>query len=50
MNRSRNDYIVAEEIQDYFKDNKIYSVTREEAQYLIHFFDSDNDSRLSYPE
>lgn len=50
LDRNRNDYVVAEEIVEYFKENKIYSVTLNEAQYLITFFDSDEDRRLSYAE
>jgi len=50
MDRNRNDYIIAEEIQDFLKDNKIYSPTIEECQFIVKFFDSDEDSRLSYSE
>jgi hypothetical protein len=42
--------VTAEEIQAYLRDNKIYSTTFEEAQFLIKFFDSDDDGKLSYTE
>jgi hypothetical protein len=41
---------MADEIIDFLKDNKIYSAIIEESDYLIKFFDSDEDSRLSYAE
>jgi Ca2+-binding EF-hand superfamily protein len=50
VDRNRNDYIASEEILDFLKDNKIYSATIEESNYLINFFDSDEDFRLSYSE
>ena len=50
IDRNRNDFIVAEEIVEFLGDNKIQGVTLDEAQYLVKFFDSDDDQKLSYPE
>ena len=41
---------MAEEIMEFLRDNKIHNVTMEEALYLIRFFDSDDDNKLSYSE
>ena len=39
-----------DEILEYLRDNKIYGVTRDEVQYLINFFDTDDDGKFSYSE
>lgn len=50
LDRNRNDYVVAEEILDFLRENKIYGTTFDEANYLVKFFDSDDDNKLSYSE
>ena len=50
IDRNRNEFVVAEEIMDFLRENKIYGVTYDEAQYLVKFFDSDEDMKLSYSE
>lgn len=42
--------MVAAEILEFLKDNKIYSVTLDECHYIVRFFDSDEDAKLSYSE
>lgn len=50
IDRNRNEFVVAEEIIDFLRENKIYGVTFDEAQFLVKFFDSDDDIKLSYSE
>eukprot|EP00347_Sterkiella_histriomuscorum_P002829 403366641 len=50
LNRNRDDFVVAEEILEFLKNNKIYSVTLDECQYIVRFFDSDEDAKLSYSD
>jgi len=40
----------AQELIDYLRDNRIFGVSLEEANYVINFFDSDQDGRLAYAE
>mmetsp|Transcript_7232 Transcript_7232/g.5498 ORF Transcript_7232/g.5498 Transcript_7232/m.5498 type:complete len:107 (-) Transcript_7232:557-877(-) len=50
IDRNRNDFVVAEEIKDFLKENKIYGVTLDEMDYIVKYFDSDNDQKLSYAD
>ena len=43
LDRNRNERIPATELLDFLRDNKIYGVSHDEAQYLIDYFDTDND-------
>jgi Ca2+-binding EF-hand superfamily protein len=50
IDRSRNDKVSAVEIIEYLRENKIYGITFEEAFYVVKFYDSDEDDKLSYSE
>jgi Ca2+-binding EF-hand superfamily protein len=50
IDRNRNDMINAQEIQDYLRENNIFGVTLDEAEYIVRFFDSDEDMKLCYSE
>jgi Ca2+-binding EF-hand superfamily protein len=50
IDRNRNDVINSQEILEYLRENKICSVSPEEADYLVRFFDSDEDMKLCYSE
>lgn len=49
MDRNRNDKIPPKEILEFLRDNKVYGVTLEEAQYLINYFDTDDDKSIFLP-
>ena len=46
----RDEFVSAEEIMDFLKENRVYDVTYEEARYLIDYFDTDDDHFLCYKE
>jgi Ca2+-binding EF-hand superfamily protein len=50
IDRDHNDFVTASEIIDFLRDNKTYGVSFDEAMYLVKFFDSDEDAKLSYTE
>ena len=50
LDRNRNDNVNAQELIDYLRDNRIFGVSLEEANYVINFFDSDQDGLLAYAE
>lgn len=50
MDRNNNGYLSPKEIYDFMKDNEFDHVTIEDCQYLVQFFDSDEDAVLNYTD
>lgn len=50
LDRDRNDRISSYEIQNFLRDNGVYSALESECYQLIKFFDSNDDGRLTFAE
>lgn len=50
IDRNRDDFITAEEIVQFLKENRHFDVGIEEVRYIVDFFDCDEDRKLSYSE
>ncbi len=50
VDRDINNYVSSLEIQSFLRDNNVFGVSESEAYRLVKFFDSDEDSRLSFQE
>lgn len=50
IDRDVNNHISSVEIQSFLRDNNVFGVSESECYRLVKFFDSDEDSRLSYQE
>jgi Ca2+-binding EF-hand superfamily protein len=50
MDRDRDDFVTAEEIVGFLRDNQIYDVQIGEAKWLVEYFDCDEDAKLNYAE
>lgn len=50
IDRQHSDFILPRDFIEFLKDNKVNDISYEEIQYLLNFFDSDNDHKLSFAE
>ena len=50
LDRDRNDYITPFELLNFLRDNRIWNVNEAECYKLLKYFDSDEDSRLSFAD
>jgi hypothetical protein len=47
---NRDEFVCAAEIIQFLQENRVYDATLDEAKYVVNYFDTDEDSRLSYKE
>ena len=50
VDRNQDSFVTSLEILNFLRDNGVHSVTEADCYYLVKFFDSDEDGRLSYPD
>lgn len=50
IDRDRDDYISADELQAFLKENRIFDVSQHELKYLIDYFDCNSIGKLNYSE
>ena len=48
IDRDVNNYLSSFELQTYLRENNVYGISEAECFRLVKFFDSDEDSRLSF--
>lgn len=50
IDRGEDSFVTSVEILNFLRDNGIHNITEADCYYLVKFFDSDEDGRLSYPD
>ena len=50
LDRGEDSFISSMEILNYLRDNGVHNMYEADCYYLIKFFDSDLDGRLTYPD
>ena len=50
IDRDDTGYITSKKISQYLKENGYREITKDDAIYMIRYFDQDNDHKLTYHE
>jgi Ca2+-binding EF-hand superfamily protein len=50
IDRDRDDFITADELLAFLKDNRMFDVSLNEASYIIEYFDCNSLGKLNYTE
>ena len=50
IDRNEDSFVTSVDLLNFLRDNGVHNITEADCYYVVKFFDSDTDGRLSYPD